>query len=85
MTKEKDLPQLSKTERRKKFNDWVDKGMLASQWREGLISELTFTPNKFTETDPRVAKVMSNADRRRLGLEEDAGLPDYQGDKNADK
>jgi len=84
MVDENDLPKMSKTERRKKFDSWRDKGMLADQWREGKLDKLTFYPNIHSREVERTVKIMSNKDRRERGWEQDPDLEDYQVEEKKD-
>ena len=70
--------QMSKTERRKRFNDWYDRSFAEQQFRHGIISKLSFfnkgghvlTPVEEITT----TKIMSNADRKKAGVEIDEAL-----------
>lgn len=77
----------SRAERRKKFDKWIDKGFLRSQWIDGKIKSMPFYGDGTGDTRP--PKLMSNADRRRLGIEQDEALddyiPDYKPETNDEK
>lgn len=59
----------SKKQRRKRFGKWVSMDMYHKAKKSSK------PVGGMVENAP---KVMSNSDRRRLGLEQDKELPDYQ-------
>ncbi len=65
----------TRKERRAKFDKWIDKDFIRSQWLSGKIKSLPFYGDGTGEV--RLPKTMSNADRRRLGIEQDEALEDY--------
>ena len=63
-------PGMSAKEKRRALYKWVDVGFLhRSTGKSAPVGG---------RGDGQVAKVMSNADRRRLGIEQDSSLEDYQ-------
>jgi len=67
MEKKKSKMQTSRSERRKKFHKWISTDMLRSV---GALPY--FVPNPNNEV--RIANIMSNLDRKRLGLPLDEKL-----------
>ncbi len=77
----------SRKERRQKFDKWIDKDFLRSQWLDGKVKSMPFYGNPSGEV--RLPKTMTNADRRRLGIDQDEALedyvPDYKPEANDEK
>lgn len=68
---EKDQKRInSRKDRRKNFNKWVDMDFLHKQTGK--------TPIPMVGGETKLPKTMSNADRRKLGIQQDKDLEDYQ-------
>jgi len=74
-TIDNDRVKTSKTERRRKFNKFKDT-------LHEMYGPITVFGGVGTS---KHTKVMTNADRRELGVEEDPDLPDYQGLKSEEE
>ena len=62
----------SRRERRKKFGDAIS----WDQYYKGRVRPI-YNPGG----NPSPKNVMSNEDRRKMGIEQDPSLPDFQGEK----